>query len=100
MDGQMAFRANDPPTMRYVKAVLRRARRTAPCPDAIPYAMWRNAGVEGAETLCLFANGFPNGLAVPPRFNEAWSFCCQRAKRRRTPLETWCGTRALSGLCC
>lgn len=57
---------------RDAKGVLRRARRTAPGPGSVLYAMWRQAGNEGAETLCLVIIGFADGVRMPGIFNDTW----------------------------
>lgn len=62
---KMGFLAMEPPTLRDAREVLRPARRTAPGPDGVPYAVWRRSGDGGAETLCMLVHGFGNGMSVP-----------------------------------
>ena len=59
-----------PDTNDFVK-FLRRAKRSAPGPDGLPYAAWRAAGHAAASTLCAVEQHLRSGLSMGLEFSES-----------------------------
>lgn len=85
-----------PPRVRDVREVLRRARRTAPSPDGVPYSVWRNMGML-AQRPCVSGCAV-SLMACVPLLRHGWR-CSRRRGGGWTRLGAPCASLASCGRC-
>jgi hypothetical protein len=69
--GDFNFKHIRPPDQAVIEGFLKRARRSAPGPDGLPYGAWRATKSKGSGTLFRVLQELSNGAAASDGFNDS-----------------------------